>query len=329
MLDAWTTAYAAAALRGRKLLPVVQTRHILDVDGALLKVLPRERDRALLVRRLGEYLNSSRRGRLRLPLDFPQEVRRLIGLTKSQIRRSQFWVKPRTGIHQRLSKPLVNWINRVAPGDLWTSVGNIPIQEANSVVKRLSVRDAPRITRALWPSMPSFFEMMYMSRNGKKLPAQDKFRSLRVFDHLTPKDLHDNHALATRIVRRQVVGIRYEMEVPKKFLKYFRYRDGFLILTVRFAIPIGLVRFLLARWVDCYASLWLVEPCRLKFYLRRHIATEFLSSLGSVDATIGCENRAKTRAKVNSSKRRYQQQRKLEKQWDQKMKSFGLDPALF
>lgn len=82
-------------------------------------------------------------------------------------------------------------------------------------------------------------------------------------------ELHENHVLATRIINHNFVGIRSSVEVPRKFLKYFQYRQNFLILTVRHDLPIGLVRFLLGRWLVAPYSLWLRRAVLLKSYLRK------------------------------------------------------------
>lgn len=297
----------------------------------MLRYLPKRKDRTILQNRLNEYLNGRRRGKLRLPKYFPQEVQRLSDMSKAHIRRSQFWVKPRTEFDHRLPKRMVKWLRQVAPVSLWTHIGKMPIRKANSVaVPRLNKTDVPRISRPQWPSCISFSEMMYMSRAGKSLPVQDNFRSLKVFNHLTPRDIHDCHDLATRIVARQIVGIRFEMEVPKKFLKYFRYRDGFLILTVRHCLPIGLVRFLIGQWIKCPTSLWLVEPVRFKIFLKRHRYSDFIRVPRFLDTTIGCKPEPpKVKGKTSSAKQRYQKRRKAEKKIDQSFaEMFGLDPAL-
>jgi len=331
VVEAWEHAYTEA-VRQRKKLTVFQTRHILDIDGALLKVLPKQRDRKILHSRLNEYLNGSRRGRLRLPSHFPREVQALAGMSKAHIRRSQYWVKPSTEFHQRLSKSLVKWVNQVAPGTYWTSTSSKEALQASAVVvPRLRLTESPGASRSQWPSCVSFTEMIHMSRTGKQLTIQDNFRSLSVMGCLKNRDVHENHALATRIVRQQVVGVRAEVEVPRKFLKYFRYRYGFLILSVRFCLPIGLVRFLLSQWVCNFTSLWLVEPVRYKFYLRRKRASDFIRpAVPSITITDCDLPVSRPKAKVSSAKRRYQQRRKVERKFDQMLeKRFGLDPALF
>lgn len=72
----------------------------------------------------------------------------------------------------------------------------------------------------------------------------------------TRDQVNNDVDLITYIVSENVLGIRADIEVPKKFLGHFRYRWGFLILT-SFAIPIGLVRFLTSQWIKTPFNLWL------------------------------------------------------------------------
>jgi len=329
-MGAWTSAYTEAVKTKKEAFLLVKPRQLLELDGKLLLALPKEKDRKILHNRLNEYLNGKRRGRLRLPNYFPREVRRLIELSKTEIRQSQYWVKPSTLIRHRLTKSMSNWLNRVAPGRYWTTTGASPVALANAVVMpRLRKRDEPRNSRALWPSCPSLIEATYMSRNGRFPSFQDKFKTLKVTNHLRLRDLKDSLRLATQVVRRSVIGIRSEIEVPKKFLQYFRYRHGFSILSVRHCLPAGLVRFLLAQWVRAPYSLWLVEPLRLKIFLRRRSWTDFIRSTGSISTVIGCAERPSTKGKVSSSKARYRARRKLDKDFDHVLKTvYGLPPAL-
>jgi len=82
-------------------------------------------------------------------------------------------------------------------------------------------------------------------------------------------EIHENHVLATRIVVNNIVGIRSSIEVPRKFLGYFRYRQNFLILTVQHNLPIGLVRFLLGQWCVAPYSLWLRRAVLFKTFLKK------------------------------------------------------------
>lgn len=310
----------------------LHTRRVFDLDGGLLRFLPEQADRKILRNRLSEYLSGRRRGRLRLPGHFPPEVLRLRDMSKTQIRISQYWVKPDTDIHHRLSKSVVNWIHQVAPGFLWTRTTPSVVLEANRVaVPRLGKTDVPRLARAQWPSTPTFSEMLVTSRTGKLLPVRDNFKSLSVPNCLTLRELNESHVIATRIVRQQIVGIRAEIEVPRKFLRYFRYRYGFLILSVRHCLPIGLVRFLLAQWIKCPNSLWLLEPVRLKFYLRRHTFWDFIPRQVLQNAIDNCNLELFFGQGKPTSQRRSEEslQAAIDEEFDQAMfRRFGLDPAL-
>lgn len=331
VVDAWVHAYTEAVRKGLK-QPCIQTRRIFDLDGGLLKALPKQSDRTLLRSRISQWLSGLRRGKLRLPDHFPQEVRRITELSKTQVRRSQYWMKSSTEIHHRIPRTMVTWLRKVAPSTIWATNGKVPIVYANSVgLPRLNKREIPRNPRTLWPPVQTFSEMLYCSRTGKSLPVQDNFKRLKVFNHLSPLDVHKHCDLATRIVRRNVVGIRFEMEVPRKFLRHFRYRDGFLILTVRHCLPIGLVRFLLSQWIKCPNSLWLLEQVRFKTFLKRKRFSDFIRDPGPLNTTIGCvEGPPKAKGKASSAKKRYQKRLKAEKRIDQAFaEKFGLDPALF
>jgi hypothetical protein len=83
------------------------------------------------------------------------------------------------------------------------------------------------------------------------------------------RELNEDIGLATRIVKFQIVGIRSSVEVPRKFLKYFRYRENFLILVVRHNLPAGLVRFLLGQWCVAPYSLWLRRAVLLRIFLKK------------------------------------------------------------
>jgi hypothetical protein len=79
----------------------------------------------------------------------------------------------------------------------------------------------------------------------------------------------DDIRVAAKVVTNNGIGIRaYPLVVPCKFLPWFRYRQGLLILVVRHAYPAGLIRFLIGRWIKVPCSLWLKEKCHLKYYLR-------------------------------------------------------------
>jgi hypothetical protein len=250
-------------------------KQIFSLNGRLLQVLPDQADRNLLSRRISSYLASRRRGKLRLPARFPREVRQLVDLPKRWLSTHVYWVKPNTSIEQRLNKPLFGSIVRDFPGMIWNSPSSALRHMANTVgTHRLCKTDWPGISRQRWPSTPSFSEMMAMSRRGMVTVGLDT-TSYSVKNCLTRKVISDNIRIASRIVAHNIVGVRSCVPVPDKFLSWFRYRNGFLILTVRYSIPSGLVRFLLGQWVRCPFNLWLKENCSFRNFLKRHTPTEF------------------------------------------------------
>lgn len=154
---------------------------------------------------------------------------------------------------------------------------NFDVHERNvRFAHRLSGSSWPRSKATgltLWPSSPTLPEWLEMSRKGK-IPcqeAQPTGKTCRVSRRL----LLDIPELARRIVRRHIVGLRSDIEVPLKFMGHFRYRRGFLILTTPH-VPIGLARFLLSQWVIRPTSLWLEWYGTLKQYLRR-VPAQFLT----------------------------------------------------
>jgi hypothetical protein len=179
----------------------------------------------------------------------------------------------------RVSDSASAFLHRVVPGRIWTDSNHRLLLRQLGVVKRLPKRHAPRHARAAWPSTFDVFETIERTRKGFTTPCLEKC-PLVVKHHLRRQDLSDNIRLSGAIVSKQIVGIRASVEVPRKFLSHFRSRHGFLILTTRFKIPSGLIRFLIAQWICYPTSLWLVEPCHLKTFLRRHVTSDFVRKYG-------------------------------------------------
>jgi hypothetical protein len=250
-------------------------RKLFRLSGRILRDLREPSDRELLSRRLGEYLSRKRRGRLRLPDRFPQSVRALVYLPRGCIGQLAFWVSPGMSASCTVDDRTARIMHRLAGGMIWTRTTAAVSSGHEAVVRRLPATLSPRSTRAVWPSAPDLFEIMELSRNGRIALLQDKL-PLTVSNCLTRKAVSDDIRLASKIVARQIVGIRLNMGVPEKFLGYFRRRHGFLILSTRYNLPSGLVRFLLARWIVTPTSLWLVEPCSFRNFLRRKRATDFI-----------------------------------------------------
>jgi len=244
-------------------------------SGDLYRYLPDEEDRIFLSKRVRLYLLTNRRGKLRLPSRFPKEIRDFTKLTKSQLRDRLYAVRPHTALDLPTLRRKANSFRQAVPGGLWIPSSDITARVANQVdTVRLGKHQMPRITRPEWPSTPTASELLAMSRRGYVSRGMTKPEKASM-TCLTRQLISEDFRLATKIVKSNVVGIRSCQEVPEKFLKYFRYRDGFLILTVRWCLPIGLVRFLISQWIRRPTSLWLVENCRLKYYLRSHTVEEF------------------------------------------------------
>jgi len=110
-------------------------------------------------------------------------------------------------------------------------------------------------------------EWMEMARRGEN-PCDMREYQLGKTQKVSSDVFNGDSELIKRIVRRHIVGVRSDIEVPEKFLGYFRYRWGFLILTAPGILPIGLARFLVGLWVRNPHSLWLEWFGTLKQYLR-------------------------------------------------------------
>jgi hypothetical protein len=159
-------------------------------------------------------------------------------------------------------------------GTIWTGACDSVVHRSQRLmVKPLKPNEWPSDPLGpSWPSFPSITEWMEMLRRGIDpfgSRLQPEPTATTGFSRVERDDLRDNHVLATKIVKHNIVGIRSSVEVPTKFRGYFRYRQNFLILSVRHRIPIGLVRFLLARWVVSPFSLWLRRAVSLKKFLRK------------------------------------------------------------
>jgi len=160
-----------------------------------------------------------------------------------------------------------DFANRVLTRCIW----RIPSETTEDCARRvdtlrLASRDWPRNPRSLWPSSPSVGELIAMSRRGITPTGLWKPPQL-VVNKPRVQDLSKDLGLATRVISNNVIGLRSTVAVPRKFLPWFRYSRGILFLTVRYCIPAGLVRFLLAQWVTNPFNLWLKVNCRLKYYL--------------------------------------------------------------
>jgi hypothetical protein len=252
-------------------------RKVFDLPGWISRVLPAEPDRRLLRQRLSVRLNGARRGRLRLPLHFPPEVRSLAELTKSQLRDAISPLPVGGRINYRVSDSVVNYVHQVLPGGVLRTVRENVLVHAwqKKVVKPLPYSSWPRLEmRPAWPSSPTVLELLEMNRRGVTAePIQQS--TYPAFNRIHHSEFNSNAELRARIIATNVVGIRSDIKVPAKWLGYFRYRLNFLILTGYRKMPVGLVRFLTGQWVRNPHNLWLQDKTSFKFYLKKTDRTRF------------------------------------------------------
>lgn len=244
------------------------TSKIFDLEWPFHHRCRSEEERTFLISRVRRYAFGRRRGGFKLPSRFRDLVDEVSGYSKAEVRQMIFQVKPEISLECRLLQSTFEFANRVLTRCVWRFSGSISEDCARRVdVHRLAKKDWPRNARSLWPSTPSVSELIGMSRAGKVPVPLQKPRKL-VLDPPTMRDLSTNSRLATRVVADNVIGIRSSVFVPRMYHPWFKYRDGFLILVVRYSMPIGLVRFLLGAWKTNPFNLWLNVNCRLKHYLR-------------------------------------------------------------
>jgi len=167
-------------------------------------------------------------------------------------------------------------------------------------VKRLKHSDWPIIDgRRCWPNFPTLNESWEMilrrkSPTGHKVEPDPRFlRSDKI------PTLQVKPGVAVRVVSRIVLGIRADVEVPRKFLAYFSYRWGFLILHRRRALPNPLVKWIAQLWKRDVTSMLLVHPIRYNDALRR-IPSNALWALngffrGGIQQAAAPKSRSRTR----------------------------------
>jgi len=233
--------------------------------------------------RIGRYLSGIRRGNLKFPVNFPREIHRLTELSKTQVRKQVFAFEANSALYHSVDNRVVGFAREIfSRGELWTqNIDHNVLERQTSRVPTLKSSDWPRLgTRAAWPSSPSIAELMEMSQTGAT-PAGLRTNGVRAKHSITMAHFRSNPELCKRVIHRQVIGVRAGIELPEKFLKFFRYKWGFLILVAPWAMPIGLARKLAGLWKSNPHSLWLQDKCSLKSYLRS------TSHTGFTCATIG------------------------------------------
>lgn len=227
-----------------------------------------EEERIFLTGRIRHYVYNHRRGNFKLPVRFRDLEAEVSKLTKSQLRQQLFTFKVDRALDCELDQHTIEWSGMVMPQTIWRPPKlNLDAAARQVDTHRLAEREWPRDARSLWPSFPSISEIVGMAGQGKT-PSGLWSHRIRIGNPVTMKHSHDNHKIATRMILRNVVGVRSTVPIPRKFLPWFRYRNGFLILSVRYNLPIGLVRLLTSSWIRSPYNFWLQVPCRYKSYLR-------------------------------------------------------------
>lgn len=226
-----------------------------------------DNDRALFSKRVSQWLTRKRRGKLKFPLHFPEEIRAVTGISRSELVKRIF--NPiNCSITDEVPPFLKRKVLEVLPHNVCIENQCIVSHERNVLfANKLALQDWPRLGQGrAWPCTPTFGELLQMIQKGKKISSFEKFRP--VPGYLTIGSVKQNITIARRIVVSQIIGIRSSVDVPREFLKFFRYRWNFLILTKRWNLPSGLVRFLLSTWKTKPYSLWLQNKMFLKDFLK-------------------------------------------------------------
>jgi len=253
------------------------TDNFFELARWIKELLSSQSDRNTVKSRIINFMTGVRRGSLKLPEHLPSEVRALTKMTKSQLRSCVYYVKASDADGLRLTKSQSTYIREVMPhGCVRTVHGCVAVHEwQRRVVRPLPESDWPRLgTRAAWPSTPTITELLEMGRRGlTPLPI----RPVRypVFRRVSLAQFNSDAGLCRRVILDNVVGVRSDIKVPGKYLEYFSYRWGFLILDVRSNVPIGLARWLAGQWIRNPSNLWLQDKCSLKTFLRETSSTRF------------------------------------------------------
>jgi len=178
-------------------------------------------------------------------------------------------------------------------------------------VQRLRLSDWPRSPRAnratgglvrSWPTFPTLNESWEMMVRAKKPHhiANDT-TSLASSTKVPTKQVLPGSS--ARAVNRFLIGIRADIEVDKKFLSYFRYRWGFLILHRRGNLPRALVSKLTEVWKKDIFRTFLVMPIRYNDALRRMPASTNWSMRGFLSAGVSSEKLPPSRSRAPKRKR--------------------------
>jgi hypothetical protein len=145
------------------------------------------------------------------------------------------------------------------------------LQAQKRAVARLPTKKWPRSRDGalLWPSYPTLCESWEATMRRKLLPSSClEIEPAATYSRCTLRHIQDNPVFAKRFVRQRCFGVRASVSVPEKFLGYFKYRWGFLILHRPNYLSIGLVRWLLGQWKVSCRNMLLLWPGSLRSHLR-------------------------------------------------------------
>jgi len=154
----------------------------------------------------------------------------------------------------------------------------VVLRRQSSSVARLKRSQWPNSGHG-WPTYPTLNESWASVVTGKfPLHLQKGFSSTTRLTKIRPTKLVKPGTME-RALSYYVIGIRADIEVPRKLLGYFKYRWGFLILKRHGHYNRTLCKFLAKVWKSDHTGMFLREPIRLSEALRCVPASK-LSLLG-------------------------------------------------
>jgi hypothetical protein len=135
-------------------------------------------------------------------------------------------------------------------------------------VKRLPRHQWPRDSRGHgWPTYPTLSESWacFAARHSSYKSYNSPPHNMRTMKLPSRQVLP---GLKVRVLSKFLLGLRADVPVPKKFLGYFSYRWGFLILNRTGPFPAEFASFLADSWKRHQTSMYLSVPLRYNDALR-------------------------------------------------------------
>jgi len=155
-------------------------------------------------------------------------------------------------------------------------------------VTRLKLSEWPSTLEGQsWPNYPTLNESWIMMRKGK-VPIHHTIspESLGFTTGFRRRARQVIPGTAAALISKNVLGVRADIEVPKQYLGYFRYRWGFLILNrYKRSLPNGLVKHLSKIWKEDISGMFLKYPMRYNDALRRMPSSTIFALAGFVRAS--------------------------------------------